>query len=71
MHCSSEGVHPFIWTKPIISQHKHDSRELSASLTLAACLSWSVRGLDILVVRGGCIFPSSEGNGYCYYSVII
>lgn len=71
MRCSSEEVHPFIWTKPIIFQHKHDSRELSASLTLAACLSWYVCGLEILVVRGGCVFLSSEANGSCYYSVII
>lgn len=40
MCCSSEEVHPFIWTKPIISQHKYDSRKLSASLVSAACLGW-------------------------------
>lgn len=68
MCCSSEEEHPFIWTKPIISQHKCDSRKLSASFMLAAFLSWCSGGLEILVVRGGCVSLSSEGNNCCYYS---
>lgn len=67
MCCSSGEVHPFIWTKSIISQHKYDSRKLSASLMLAACLSWCIGGLEILVVREGLCFPPSEGNDCCYY----
>lgn len=58
MCCSSEEAHPFNWTKPIISQHKYDSRKLSsASLVLAACLSWYIGGLEILVFREGLCFP--------------
>lgn len=58
MCCSSGEVHHFIWTKSIISQYKYDSRKLSASLMLAACLSWYIGGLEILVVRVGLCFPS-------------
>lgn len=68
MRCSSEEVHPFIWTKPIISQYKYGSRELSASLTLSQLVSLWFGNLG---GQRGCIFPSSEGNGCCYYSVII
>lgn len=39
MCCSSGDVHPFIWTKSIISQHKYDSRKLSASSLLVGRLS--------------------------------
>lgn len=67
MRCSSEEVHPFICTKPIISQHKYDR-----------ALCWSHFGCLSQLVHlwfgnlggqrgGGCIFPSSEGNRYCYY----
>ncbi|XP_035756191.1 forkhead box protein O3 isoform X3 [Egretta garzetta] len=60
--CMCEEVHPFIWTKPIISQQRYDSRELSAGLNVG-CLSQRNSIRHNLSLHSRFVRVQNEGTG--------